>query len=355
MLGWTRMSADRRTRMSADQRGQMAVMFAVFIALIITLAAMTMNLGEVAKLKTTTANAADAGSLAAASWVASGENEAGLIAQGMWVNWLITMLVFLLPFCWPCITGFLIAASYAMTQAALHDAADTAMERAWQNGQSAAVLTAIQNATIDDPSGAVRAQIKALTGQRPIPTPAVLNWQRQGADGVMRNSSLTIEVAMSAVPTLDTSMWGPNMICWSPCIWKCCWPTFGWGGTSGGAVQGMEAETVLTGNLSLTSGGGGWWSGLVGGVMKALPGFCKTCFPIIIPLGAIGFGPPDGIDNGNGVVTVRVTHQREGGGDLRFWTTQYQPVVSQAQARHTEADTGFGGDPGARAELVGVL
>ena len=339
----------------------MAVMFVVFIALIIALAAMTMNLGEVAKLKTTTANAADAGALTAASWVASGENEAGLIAQGMWINWLITMLIFLIPFCFPCISGFLIAFSYATLQSALHDAADNVMKAAHSRGQSEAVMRAIANATVDDPSGAVRAQIKALTSQLPIPTPVTLTWQRQGADGVMRNSSLTINVAMSAVPTLDTSMWGPTMICWSPCIFLCCWPTFGWGGTSGGGGDIPTTDTGITLGDGFSADGGSFVSGIagtiMGAIMQALPGFCSTCFPIIIPLGLLGFGPPDGINNGNGVVTVSVSHQREGGGNLKFWQMSYPgAITSQSRAQHTEASTGFGtSNPGASAELVGVL
>ena len=64
-------------------RGQAAVLFVVLIALVLLLAAWTMNLGEVARLKTSTANAADAAAIAAASWVASGENEVSKIAEAM--------------------------------------------------------------------------------------------------------------------------------------------------------------------------------------------------------------------------------------------------------------------------------
>ncbi len=354
-----------RRLMRRDNRGQMAVMFLVFIALILAMAAMTMNLGEVAKLKTTTANAADAGALAAASWVASGENEAGLIAQGIWLNWLITFLIFLLPFCiWACLTGVLIALRYALVQMALRKAADLVMKTAWENGQYAAVLTAIQNATVDDPSGAVHAQIKALTGQRPIPTPVTLTWKRRGADGVMRNSSLTIDVAMSARPSLKTSFWGPVLICWFPgvCPW-CCWgPVPGWGGGGGNESAGEmygEDPFMLDASGYTVPAVPGFWSGLAGVFKLMTIGSCGlVCFPIIIPLGAFGLGPPGGINNGNGVVTVTVTHRRQGGSNLRFWTMRDPgPIVSQARARHTEADTSFGigGDPGAHAELVGVL
>lgn len=353
----------RRRLMHRGRRGQMAVMFLVFIAVILALAAMTMNLGEVAKLRTTTANAADAGALAAASWVASGENEAGLIAQGMWLNWLIVFIIFMIPFCFAaCPSGMLIAIRYALMQNALHDAADKVMEVAWKNGRTAAVLTAIQNATVDDPSGAVRSQISALTGGGgPIPTPVTLTWQREGADKVMRDSSLTIDVAMSAQPELEVSAWAPILICWFPCIPYCCWPAFGWGGDGGNASAGTisSSDHLRSIGKGISSAGGGWWFGMAGVFTIPIPGFCDTCFPIIIPLALFGdLGPPDGIDNGEGIVTVTVTHRREEGGELKFWTMRYPPdgIVSQAQARHTEADTGFGaGDPGAQAELVGVL
>src|SRR3989338_2579498 len=92
-------------RRGRSRSGQIAVAFFVVIALILLLAAMTMNLGEVARLRTTTANAADAGSLAGASWVASGENEAAIIAEAMWINDLLVQAIFLIPFCpnWVCI------------------------------------------------------------------------------------------------------------------------------------------------------------------------------------------------------------------------------------------------------------
>ena len=356
-----------RRLMRRDSRGQIAVMFVICIALILAMAAMTMNLGEVAKLKTTTANAADAGALAAASWVASGENEAGLIAQGMWLNWLIVFLIFLIPFCLSaCLTGVLIAINYALVQMALRKAADKVMKNAWENGQPAAVLTAIQNATVDDPSGAVSAQVKALNGLHFIPSPTTLSWQRRGADGVMRNSSLTIDVAMSAQPSLATSFWGPILICWSPPIgvspFGCGWgPPPGWGGGGGNESAGTTVGDEFTSAGSYTvASTPGFWSGLAGVFSLPTIGVSGqlTCFPIIIPLGAFGLGPPDGINNGEGIVTVTVTHRREVGTAFRFWTMRDPgPIVSQSQARHTEADTGFGigGDPGSHAELARVL
>ena len=354
-----------RRLMRRDRRGQIAVMFVICIALILAMAAMTMNLGEVAKLKTTTANAADAGALAAASWVASGENEAGLIAQGMWLNWLIVFLIFLIPFCvWACLIGVLIAISYALVQMALRKAADKVMKAAWENGREAAPRIAIQNATVDDPSGAVNAQIKALADTHPFPSPATLSWQRRGADGVMCNSSLTIDIAMSPQPSLHTSFWGPILICLSPCIsigpFGCCWVfPFAWGGSDSLSTSDIDGDMGVPDSTGLSlSTVPSFWSGLAGIFSLPIPAACPTCFPLIIPLGAFGLGPPDGINNGEGIVTVTVTHRREVGTAFRFWTMRDPgDIVSQSQARHTEADTGFGigGDPGSHAELAGVL
>ena len=277
---------------------------------------------------------------------------------------MIVFLIFLIPFCMSaCITGLLIALRYAMVQMALQEAADNVMEVAWENGQNAGVLTAIQNATVDDPTGDVRAQIKAISGSRPVPANVTLTWERKGADGIMRPSSLNVNLGMSAKPELETSIWGPTLICWITCIYVCCWTAFGWGGGNGNetAGEGYDAGGDASGGTSDVGGssGGGFWSGLAGVFSLPIPGFCDACFPLIIPLGAFGLGPPDGIDNGEGVVTVTVTHRREQGGELKFWTMKYPEggIVSQAQAEHTEADTsmGFGGDPGAEAHLVGVL
>ncbi len=79
------------------RRGQIAVAFIALIALILVLTPITMNLGEVARIKTATANAADAGALAGASWVASGENELAWISMGMWTAYLFVRVFYILP------------------------------------------------------------------------------------------------------------------------------------------------------------------------------------------------------------------------------------------------------------------
>jgi len=338
-------------------QGQIAVAFVVFIALILLLATATMNLGEVARLRTSTANAADAGALAGASWVASGENEAAWIARAMWINVLITQAIFALPFCfWMCWLPVALYAVLIMVNGMLKDAADDALHAAWDNAHGAALFTAIQNAMIDDPTDKVRNEIKALSEQfeasRMVPATVRFDWVRKGAHKFPEPSWLEVNVNFtSGQPDLEMGGWNPVAFCLSPCItigtFVCCWPMLGWGGGST-ALANPSAPNV---KIVLAKP----WASLWGVIPYPTIGICWFCFPF--PISGFGALPttPDDIDNKEGDVIVTVRQHREGGSNLRFWTTRYpDQIVSSATAHYSGADADLWPDPDAEAQLVSV-
>jgi len=71
----------------AYHKGQLAPFFIAFIIIIIIAALVTINIGKVAKTKTYSANAADAGVLAAASTMASAFNYIAVANSNMMVNY----------------------------------------------------------------------------------------------------------------------------------------------------------------------------------------------------------------------------------------------------------------------------
>lgn len=391
-------------RTTQRRTGQIAVAFLVFIALILLLAASTMNLGEVARLKTSTANAADGGAIAGASWVASGENEAAQIAKAMWLNHLITQAVFLIPFCpeitvcpFPipcCIKPLLMIASLWLMNSMLQHAANDAMQAAYEMGKAAALFTAIQNATIDDPTGAVQAKIRTLSQTKPADLPSTVHfdWVRKGANQFDEPSSLDIEVAFSTpqAPEMTMGGWSPVYSCWSGCavflpickaegcalcfwgqpgccVCLClfihlpappwlivicpgcifpCWPGPGW--------LAWKETTYISSSDYLRSIGQGVSTTTELMKYPAL-GSCKTClliFPISLPFVETS---PDTLENSEGDITVTVRQHREGGSDLRFWTMKYPDEIrSDSTAHYYEADVGLWPDPKAFAQLVGV-
>ncbi len=77
----------------------MAVGYVVLMGIVLVFVGMTINLGQMAQVRTAVSNSADAGALAGASWVASGENEATMIAQKMWDSIDMVQAIYLVPFC----------------------------------------------------------------------------------------------------------------------------------------------------------------------------------------------------------------------------------------------------------------
>ena len=82
-----------------NPNGQIAIGFVAVLAVLLFLVVMTVNVGQMAQVRVETSNAADAGALAAASWMASGENEAAMIAGRMYDAIAMVQAIYLVPFC----------------------------------------------------------------------------------------------------------------------------------------------------------------------------------------------------------------------------------------------------------------
>lgn len=394
-MGMSRFIQGRRS-----SGGQVAVMFVALIALIIALAAFTMNLGEVARLKTSTANAADAGALAAASWVASGENEVAKIAQGMWINVYLVQAIFLIPFCMQvCYWAVILLGVLALVNGViLAGIAEDVLESAWNLAKAEAFFIGVQNLLIDDDqSSKVSDRLEAMskefeaTQQLPPPTPCpagalqraqCLEWKRKNPSD--KNSPRHHWVAIQTKfptqrPKLEMGDWGPWTLClikWPTCTdtaggcclttpWGCAWPCFRmprawvrWSSTTSASKPG---------NAAAMNAGQKVWSLASSGLVRAgsfLPrpsytGPCGFCLPI--PLTIPGLTNPESVKNGFGDVTVTVQYHREGGAvkggsEVSFWTTRYPNIItSEATAHYTEASVGsFGSlpDSSAVADLV---
>src|SRR3989338_4143954 len=147
-------------------QGQIAVGFLVIAAFTLLLVRMTINLGQMAQVRTETSNAADAGALAAASWIASGENEAALIAGRMLDLLGMVQAIYIVPFCpgdgakayadrlWyslavhPDRLGWIPVAGLDAAQGPiqyLQDVADAAMIGAWNVGRREYFTAAVNN------------------------------------------------------------------------------------------------------------------------------------------------------------------------------------------------------------------
>jgi hypothetical protein len=161
----------------AGTRGQIGIVFLGFMALALVLAAATMNIGEVARLKTNTANVSDAAALAGASWVASGENELALVARAMWVGIVELQAWLALPFCTIC--GFravapLLYLVLAIINRWLSRVSEKIMRGAWNMAKYATLVIGLQNVWADDPSasGPIRAEAQRLENAFKAVSPA---------------------------------------------------------------------------------------------------------------------------------------------------------------------------------------
>jgi len=381
----------RRLWLLRRPRGQIAVAFVVFLALAVVLASATMNLGEVARLKTATANAADAGALAGASWVASGQNEMAKVAEFMWTNIMYARIFLFVPFCarvnltdpndpnsgqLGSVAGgtaiFLLASAISALNAWLLFVAENIMEQTWKIAKGDALFKTFDNLLIDDDGesparGEMRRLREAFEASETVPLSpdrVRLEWDRPSDDSGAP-SWVEIEVAF---PTQRPRMrmrigrlWGTV---WSPPIWLlffcCCWPAFGRKKFSNLqllipiilAARKTTKKTV-TGRPG-TFLGAGWYVvayplyKLLGEMAKPWwgVGFCGrpgspqdslTCFPIpirgdIIEPNSIQFGGP------GPQIHVSVWQHREELTSMPFWTMRYpDQIVSEARATYSEA------------------
>ena len=376
--------------------GQVAVIFVALIALIIALAAFTMNLGEVARLKTSTANAADAGALAAASWIASGENEVAKIAQGMWINVYLVQAVFLLPFCMQvCIWAIILMGVLAFVNGViLRQIANDVLDSTWDLAHADAFFVGVQNLLIDDESGGVSKRLEQMGAEfqanQQLPPPSTcppgtlpgsqcLEWQRPNpSGGSPRKPWVAIHTNFSnSKPDLTMGNWGPWALCllwWPTCSsngggcclntpWGCVWPCFRmprawvrWGGKKKGGQSSTGQATMSAGQKMWSMASSGLM-GMVGFLPNPIKdtGECGFCLPIPLNIPKLP-AEPHGVHNGTGDVTVTVMYHREGGAvkggsGVSFWTTHYPNIItSDATAHYTEASMGsFGSLPQSRA------
>ena len=228
MLRW----AQRRQR-----SGQAAVGFIAVMALIVVLTSATMNIGELARLKTATANSADAGALAGASWIASGTNDLAIIAQLMLINYWVLQAIFFVPFCLQLIwMPPMLLLTLMVTNVGLNElTAVPRMQAAWDRGKGSALLTAIANARIDDDSGLVAEEIRKLVegvseGNDEVPGNVRFQWTRRGAEDEASWVSFDVRYPPDAsMPKIvmesgNLTFWG-----WIPsCLGIFCWQAFGW-------------------------------------------------------------------------------------------------------------------------------
>ena len=77
----------------------MAVACLVLTAFILVLVMVTINVGQMSQVRTETSNAADAGALAGASWMASGQNEGAAVAAKIWDSIHMLQAIYIMPFC----------------------------------------------------------------------------------------------------------------------------------------------------------------------------------------------------------------------------------------------------------------
>jgi len=82
-----------------NHRGQIAIGFIVILGFILLMVMSVTQIGQLSQVKVETSNASDAGALAAASWIVSGQNEGALIAQRMEEAIDTVQALFLVPFC----------------------------------------------------------------------------------------------------------------------------------------------------------------------------------------------------------------------------------------------------------------
>src|SRR3989338_2164098 len=139
-------------------QGQIAVGFLVIAAFTLLLVRMTINLGQMAQVRTETSRAAVAGALAAASWIASGENEAALVARRMLDLLGMVQAIYIVPFCpgegarhyadqlWASL--YATPAFFGLATGPvqyLQDVADAAMIGAWNIGRREYFTAAVNN------------------------------------------------------------------------------------------------------------------------------------------------------------------------------------------------------------------
>ncbi len=369
----------RRTR--AD--GQAAVGFLVVMGFMLVLVGMVINLGQMAQVRVETSNVADAGALAGASWMASGQNEAAWIARKMWDGIALIQAIYLVPFC-PLRSGYadVLWTNLAGVNWWFADTANNVMAASWHVGARETLTASYDNAiirfsTMIDPVDATAfwsstsSQIdleQRLIENNPIPagpgSPSVwaLNWTNgltAGDPGFMQHrmrlwinyprGATTLNIArMDAVYYL----WGLPVGSSDPgAHWACNLP--GWGIKSGPVNRPRIPVALMPVNErsgQVNALGVKQWDFDLGTDAQfpsmndmevgACPG--GTCGMDSQRVPSLPIAPLSIADPGGGLVGVWATHDVLGYNGLlpsgmTDWTQKFVPVTSTASARYTTA------------------
>lgn len=133
-----------------QRKGQVAPLMIIFIAVVLVCMMVVFNIGKVSLNKVDTQNAADAGALAASSWLASGENMIADIGQMM--NYAtLGFNAMMICIVWPSIPkAFAVVGSFCLDQALIVGQADTIDDLVHERAAEAALLYAFINAGVDE-------------------------------------------------------------------------------------------------------------------------------------------------------------------------------------------------------------
>lgn len=133
-----------------QRKGQVAPLMIIFIAVILVCMMVVFNIGKVSLNKVDTQNAADAGALAASSWLASGANMVADIGQMMnyatlGFNAIMIVIVWASP--WDALA---VVAAFSLDQALVLGQADYIDDLVYERAREAALLYAFINAGVDE-------------------------------------------------------------------------------------------------------------------------------------------------------------------------------------------------------------
>jgi hypothetical protein len=348
-------------RLLRQDRGQIALMFVALMGLVIILTPPLMNLGEVARLKTKTAVAADAGALTGASYASSAANFGAHRAQlAVQVFWSV-QLYFGFPFC--LLASFLVIPWLLVLNTLINlivTHANEGMIGLFQHGMNRAFAAAMRNSPVDDRLGEVQLEFNDIIEQTKLTTPPTwvdaicpfpcrFEWERQGL--VNEPSWLDISVVyppINLAPQIVRGGFPLLFFVWVPFCFLWCFPAWGW--NAGGV--GLAGQAALVAQLAALSSRD-WNTGvkftvagglvmmqlrqafnLMRGMFARGPCGYMTMFPIPVPT---GLNPPNAISNSVGRVRVTVTMHREPGAQMAFWTMRYPDVTSIGEAEYAGA------------------
>ncbi len=382
-------------------RGQTAVGFLVLMGFVLVLVTMTINLGQMAQVRTETSNAADAGALAGASWVASGQNEAAMVAQKMNEGLPLAIALYQnAPFCpGPTHRAYADQLWISLVQDPsgsgddgpyrfLSRVADGAMWAAWHIGYREMLTASANNMMMRfvsgvGPDGNYADMAKRLTyaqQQEDLkPNPGVggviendLNWTNglDESDPAFLRHNVKYELAGYPYPAPTMDMQGvprpwflqhhgeetADPIDCTADGWGVNGQWFGAGPLSGPFAHlppGLSEFPLAIDNMGRKNWDRDWGQMLPS--MAQMTGTCpaKVCSGFeYIKVGGTQDLKPGTITGGDGDVVMRVSHEVQTGGDIavvrdpesrkplqiNLWAPRFQPVASRATARVTHAN-----------------